>query len=66
MAKIKFSHAYKKLIGFDGKLISTAQLLLVLAETADNIIHNKAFIDYDTDNGLYKLSYSNTYLLLLF
>jgi thiaminase len=65
MAKIKFSHVYNKLKGADGP-VKTAQLLLVIVQMHDDIMHNKAFMDYDTDNGKYTINYANAYLLLVF
>jgi hypothetical protein len=66
MDKIKFSHAYKKLLGTDGQPIKTAKLLLVLTVPMESLSDAKEFIDYDTDNGKYKITFSTFYLLLIF
>jgi hypothetical protein len=66
MASIKFSHIYKKLIGTDGQVIKSAKLLLALPVQMESISRAKDFIDYDTDNGKYTLSFQTFYLLLVF
>jgi hypothetical protein len=62
MAKIKFSYFYDKLRGFDGYPIKTATLLQVI--TVERKELSVSFIEYDTDNGRFKLP-PNTYLLLI-
>lgn len=62
-SNIKFSHAYSKLEAH-GKTITAAVLLQVISVTLDQL--SKEFIDYDTDNGRYKLVYDTLYLMLIF
>ena len=68
MNKIKFSHHYGKLevLGFHNEIgrITQATLLEVLCVQLESL--HKEFLDYDTDNGKYKLPKTGTYLLLLF
>ena len=64
MATIKFSHAYTKLKYDDGSVARTATLLQVISITLDQL--SKEFIDYDTDKGIYKLTYSTLYMMLIF
>jgi len=62
---ILFSHAYKKLL-VDGRPIRTATLLLVLYVQMEELTQAKQFIEYDTDNGVYKIPFDTYYLLLVF
>jgi len=68
MNTIKFSHNYKKLevLGFHNEIgrITRATLLEVIYVRLESL--HKEFLDYDTDNGKYKLPKSGTYLLLIF
>ena len=62
--KIKFSHKYSKLIRDSGNQICSAVLLDVFKiELADR---SKQFLNYDTENGIYKLPQKGKYLMLLF
>ena len=69
---IKFSHAYTKLLtdGCDVNghwvkhPVKTAKLLQVVPIEISTL--SKTFIDYDTDNGKYKLAYSGYYVMLIF
>ena len=61
---IKFSHAYNKLL-IDGRRLAVKVVLLqVVTIHIDQL--SKPFIDYDTDNGTYKLEHQTTYLMLIF
>ena len=60
---IKFSHAYHKLM-VNGHVCRKAMLLQVLSVTLDQL--SKEFIDYDTDNGKYKLKHDTLWLMLIF
>jgi len=71
MAKIKFSHHYKKLMDLEGEevgetnaFVSHATLLEVQIVNLDQF--HKEFLDYDTDNGQYKLPKKGRYLMLIF
>ena len=59
---IKFSHNYKKLNVLGNG--STAKLLTVLDVNLRDLA--QPFLDYDTDNGVFKLPKSGNYLLLIF
>lgn len=65
MAKIKFSHAYTKLL-HEGEPVKEAKLLLVVQVRIEDITESKDFLNYDTDNGKYNLMYSSLYAMLLF
>lgn len=60
---ITFSHQYSKLY-HNKELISHAMLILVQIINLEDMHHQ--FIDYDTDEGKYKLPNKGQYLLLLF
>uniref|UniRef100_A0A6H1ZS64 Uncharacterized protein n=1 Tax=viral metagenome TaxID=1070528 RepID=A0A6H1ZS64_9ZZZZ len=68
MNTIKFSHPYKKLevLGFHNEIgrITRATLLDVLYVQLESL--SQKFLNYDTDNGKYKLPKRGLYLLLLF
>jgi len=63
MPTIKFSYTYNKLF-LDGKLIKEAILLDVIPVKIENL--SKDFLNYDTDQGEYKLPKKGEYLLLIF
>ena len=64
MNKIKFSHCYKKLLDENNDLIEYATLLEVINIKLEDM--SKAFIDYDTEYGEYKLPNKGEYLMLIF
>lgn len=64
MKKIKFSHAYKKLLDDHGKVIPHAKLLFALV--TELACFPKCFRDYDTQDGLYKLPKTGSYIILTF
>ena len=64
MKTIRFSHAYRKLFGDDGKPVSKATLLAVIPVNVEDL--NREFIGYDTDEGRYKLPPKGKYLMLIF
>ena len=65
MPTIKFSHSYRKLLDNNqGKVIETALLVDVRVIQLETL--HQDFIDYDTDNGMYKLPKKGDYLMLLF
>jgi hypothetical protein len=66
MPEIKFSHVYNKLLDANGQPVKTARLLLVTVISLEELNAAKHFYEYDTDNGKYKIPYSDHYLLLLF
>lgn len=62
MKTIKFSHHYAKL-----RVVSPtykATLIEVLPVKLENLL--PTFLDYDTDDGLYKLPKRGNYLMLIF
>jgi hypothetical protein len=61
---IRFSHKYIKLMDGRGEAIRKATLLQVLPVELGTL--SPQFIDYDTDNGKYKLPFKGMYLLLIF
>ncbi len=61
---IKFSHNYQKLLDSDNDVITEAKLLHVIEVDMQSL--NLSFIDYDTDNGKYKLPKSGKYIMLIF
>jgi len=62
MNTIKFSHTYKKLEGVSsGSVVLLLQVIQVRLEDL-----SKAFLEYDTDNGTYKLPSYGDYLMLIF
>lgn len=63
MPSIKFSHYYKKLSDALGP-IKTAVLLQVVPVEIGTL--STEFLNYDTDNGAYKLAFSGWYLMLIF
>jgi hypothetical protein len=64
MNSIKFSHTYQKLLDSHNDVIETAILLHVQwINLADLSVD---FINYDTDNGKYKLPEKGSYLMLIF
>ena len=66
MAKIKFSHAYKKLQGGDSKPIKRAKLLMVLPITNEQLVQHPDFLKYDTDDGKYEIGFHTWCVLLIF
>ncbi len=62
MRLIKFSHQYAKLRCINAGM--EAKLVEVLEVNLKDL--SKAFLDYDTDNGKYKLPNSGKYLMLIF
>ena len=64
MNRIKFSHRYQKLINPDGRCCRKLRLLEVIPRLLED--SSKAFLDYDTDDGLYKLPKDGSYMILLF
>jgi hypothetical protein len=60
---IKFSRAFTKLREGNG-LVKRARLLQVVPVDISTL--SEVFINYDTDNGLYKLPFKGWYLLLIF
>lgn len=64
MKKIKFSHAYKKLLDDSGRVIPHAKLLFALITELEYL--PKCFRDYDTESGLYKLPPRGTFIILMF
>lgn len=63
--KIKFSHLYSKLRdGGNSYPIQRATLLQVVPIEISTL--SRQFIDYDTDNGKYKLPFKGWYLMLIF
>jgi hypothetical protein len=64
--KIKFSHKYHKLLvpGATAEYIETAILLDVVPINLEDV--SKAFLDYDTDAGLFELPKSGIYMMLIF
>ena len=64
MNTIKFSHAYQKLLDCHNDVIETATLLHVQLIDLSNL--KQDFINYDTDNGTYKLPNIGAYLMLIF
>ncbi len=61
---IKFSHNYQKLLDSYGDVITEAKLLHVIEVDMQSL--NLSFIDYDTDNGKFKLPKSGKYIMLIF
>lgn len=57
---IKFSHCYRKLQDQGDE----AQLLQVLEVNLKNL--SRPFLNYDTDEGLFKLPKSGAYMMLIF
>lgn len=64
MKTIKFSHRYPKILDHHGDVIRHAILLSVSVVDLEKL--SKEFLDYDTDDGAYKLPPSGDFLLLLF
>lgn len=64
MPAIKFSHRYKKLDLAIGSSRPVARLLDVIRVDVKDL--SKTFLDFDTDNGLYKMPKSGPFLLLIF
>ena len=64
MTQIKFSHIYKKILNSHNDVIETATLLQVIPVKLADL--SQYFLDYDTDNGTYKLPKSGKYLMLIF
>ena len=64
MKAIKFSHAYQKLLDSHNDVIETATLLQVISIDLADL--SQCFLDYDTDNGVYKLPAKGKYLMLIF
>jgi hypothetical protein len=62
--KIKFSHTYQKLLDSHNDVIETATLLHVQIVNLEDL--RLSFINYDTDNGKYKLPSKGKYLMLIF
>lgn len=62
--KIKFRHQYKKITRFNGQTIGQALLLQVFPVKLEEL--TGAFLDYDTDHGLYPLPKKGDYLMLIF
>lgn len=59
---IKFSHHYAKLRACEPEMKAT--LILVLVVKLEEL--PKTFIDYDTDDGVYKLPKKGEYMMLFF
>ena len=64
MKKIRFSHHYSKLASIN--CIEAKPVKLIEALMIDIKDLSKEFLDYDTDDGLYKLPKSGRFLLLIF
>jgi len=64
MNKIKFSHAYQKLLDMHNDVIESAILLHVFKVEISDL--QKPFTDYDTDDGIYTLPDRGPVLVLLF
>lgn len=64
MPKIKFSHLYRKLMDCQAHNTTDAKLLLVQEINLEDM--HPAFIEYDTDNGLYELPKKGKFLMLTF
>lgn len=64
MPRIKFSHNYGKLLDWDDEPVTKARLLFVNMIDLEEL--HRCFLDYDTDNGKYKLPKKGAYLMLLF
>jgi hypothetical protein len=64
MNTIKFSHNYAKLDAIHCISEKECQLIQVIDERYENL--SKPFLDYDTDDGLYKLPKNGRCLILLF
>ena len=66
--KIKFSHAYRKLIqtkyNCSREFVHKARLLDVVRVKLEDL--SAKFLDYDTDNGVYPLPKKGDYMMLLF
>lgn len=62
--RIKFSHAYKKLLLANGEPARWAYLLDVIPVQLSKL--DKRFLRYDTDDFKFHLPYSGDYILLLF
>ena len=62
--KIKFSHIYQKLLDQHNDCIESALLLDVQIVNLENI--SQEFLNYDTDNGEYKLPERGKYIMLFF
>jgi hypothetical protein len=60
---IKFSHVYQKLL-YHNQVIRRARLVEVLNVKLEQL--SGPFIDYDTDDGMFKLPEKGQYLLLMF
>lgn len=61
--KIKFSHAYKKLLNEHNDVIDTATLINVISVELSTL--PKCFVDYDTE-GIFELPPKGIYLMLIF
>jgi len=64
MKSIAFSHVYKKLLDEHNDLIEYATLINVINIDLENM--PSCFIDYDTDDGEFKLPPKGKYLMLMF
>lgn len=59
---IKFSHSYKKL-----RACGSSEYVKLLGVVGVDLAKlDKPFLDYDTDNGKYKLPKSGVYMMLIF
>ncbi len=63
MYQIKFSHPYRKLMQ-SGSVINRAKLLSVTQVKIQDL--TAEFLEYDTDNGRYKLPRSGNFIMLTF
>lgn len=61
---IKFTHVYAKLLSKDGSQITYAKLLDVIPRRLEDV--SAELIDWDTDQGTYKLPKKGEYLMLVF
>ena len=64
MPAIKFTHAYRKLMDSKAIPISTAELIQVQEIKLEEL--HPAFLDYDTDCGVYALPKKGIFLMLIF
>ena len=65
--KIKFSHAYKKLLAdADGHCAPVSRLKLLDVQVVQLEELTNEFINFDTDNGVYQLPEKGEYLMLIF
>lgn len=64
LKRIRFSHAYKKLLVAPGKPARTAMLLDVIPVKLQQLCDH--FLRYDTDGFKFHLPHSGDYILLIF